>query len=581
MDRHPTNNKIGESFEKQTPDDQVPEFIWDNIANELAKGSLPVESAEKIKTSFETGFDDEDLPDSLWEGVASQLEQKSSLNKIKSSFEGSYTKDVPKHIWENVEDQLEIDAVWQRIHKVLNRRTRKGYWREKSAQLGIAILVVLWLRGCGIGEELINPIAYQSEPSTTVEYVKTTPANSEGSSTYSNSIEEAEQDKETPIAGSKVNLSSKQTPWNQQESTTKQTLRANKAPQIVTKRKPTSTIGETITGLKPIAVNEEEGQGANQVVNTTLAIDKRKSDDALLQQPSWQSNNNTPVSTGFIPVTLPNTNNTTQHLQGANVITTTPSIHSLMPSSKELIFQKVPNHEINPIVVKPMIADSGIYELSSFQIQSLTPSKRHTLRFETGMNTKIGTSLLLGSATNRAMETTSMLKTKVRTALSVGVVLACHLTANDAVIIGAYPFSSNQQYFGGYTSEGRYYHKEIKLTYFDFTIGYQRTLFHYNDFGMIPSSMYARVGYGFGYLSKGEEVLNGVAAELGSSYNKINHSLGLAIGNTHRINRFVIDYGLSANIGVSSILNQNSLGTTTEYTNLMNMGGYLGLRYVL
>ena len=198
------------------------------------------------------------------------------------------------------------------------------------------------------------------------------------------------------------------------------------------------------------------------------------------------------------------------------------------------------------------------------------------------MNGKVGTSLLLGNATNRAMETTSMVKTKTRASGGIGLMLDCYLTANDAIVFAAYPLSNSQQYFGGYTNEGRYYHKEVKLAYFDFTLGYQRTLFHYNDFGTVPSSMYARLDYGLGYLSKSEEIINGLAAELGDSYNKINHNIGLTIGNTHRINRFVIDYGIYGNIGLSSVQNIGPSGTASvEYSNLATMGGYLGLRYVL
>ena len=226
--------------------------------------------------------------------------------------------------------------------------------------------------------------------------------------------------------------------------------------------------------------------------------------------------------------------------------------------------------------------DPGVDAIYTFEIDNVANKKKHNIRFELGMNGKVGTSLLLGNATNKAMETTSMVKTKMRAAGSVGIMMDCYLTANDALVFGAYPLSNSQQYFGGYTNEGRYYHKEVKLAYFDFTLGYQRTLFHYNDFGTVPSSMYVRLDYGLGYLSKSEEIVNGLAAELGDSYNKINHNIGLTIGNTHRINRFVIDYGIYGNIGLSSVQNGLSSGISSiEYNNLATMGGYLGLRYVL
>lgn len=617
-----TKNKIGESFEQHLPNELVPDFIWDNISNTLDTNKIPTESTEKIKASFEDGFEEDALPPLLWNGIQSSLDQTKILdastepdNKIKTSFEAGHQDLLPDDLWGNVENQLEIEGVWQRVRKGLNKRTKRRYWQEKGIQFSLVVMAILSLRGCDLGEwQSTSPIAIQSstsakvdlqpQPTKSISATNSNPptantVNSKAISTNNSSKNNLLEQTYTfnnnnnntfsaflktpyltnlmatnPILATNTKTTTKptfaETKLEQQHlnnkentSSTKNNASLDNAPIAYNKANKTSNYQTNIAGQNKASITSYETNNTALKVLPTKAI------------ASDFNNNNSSKN---------NSNNNNSNLvQNTLVATTTSSNNNLdktktsLKPSQELLSQTA----ISTLAGQEFI-DSTIDQLYAFQIHTVTNNKKHNIRFELGMNGKVGTSLLLGNATTKAMESTSMVKTKTRAAGGIGILFDCYLTANDALVFGAYPLSSSQQYFGGYTNEGRYYHKEVKLAYFDFTLGYQRTLFHYKDFGTVPSSIYVRLDYGLGYLSKSEEIINGLAAELGDSYKKINHNIGLTIGNTHRINRFVIDYGIYGNIGLSSVSNLSYSGSNSvEYSNLATMGGYIGLRYVL
>jgi len=184
MDKLNKSNKLRESFENQNPEEQLPEFIWDNVKKELESSPLASTAKEtnKIQTSFEGGFEKEVLPVFLWEDIVGELDATSTLdtdeiatNKIKSSFESNVQDKLPTHLWDSVEDKLEIETVWKKVHKALNQRTRKRYWQEKGMQLSLVVLAMLWLRGCDFGDTFTTqPVAYSNE---TIELAEANPEN--------------------------------------------------------------------------------------------------------------------------------------------------------------------------------------------------------------------------------------------------------------------------------------------------------------------------------------------------------------------------------------------------------------------
>ncbi len=636
-----TNNIIRESFENQLPDEQLPNFIWDNIVNELnaAPTNTVAESTEKVKSSFEQGFEAATLPEFVWEDVLGELDATPTLdadltmtNKIKTSFEANFQDKLPERLWDTVENKLEIETVWERVHKALNIRTKKRYWQEKGIQLSLVCLALLWLRGCDFGTTFTNnsPVylpsqaveSAEAKPNNSLANTNTKPQNlsptaslktKEGDSkpnhapfsspNAANGIankEEKAKNFPTSITNNEVptepspfvlgqeSKAKDKKPSDVEQPTVFEVANAktnNKLPVIAAKDNHPNHPNHSEPSEPPIIIKKEPKINNSSEPNTlakTAAIiktnktepspTKSKEPNNLVVINNNVNNNNVNNNATTTPKNAPN--NTV--LTTANPKTTNNKVEIETPFVKK----EWPQNTV-PTLVGGTIADSAIYTLRDFHIENVDPKKKSSIHFEIGLIGKMGTSLLLGQATDKAMETTSMLKTKIRPSGGLGVQFNCFLTRNDAIVLAAYPFSMSQQYFGGYTKEGHFYHKEIKLAYFDFTLGYQRTLLRYNEFGPMPSTVYARVAYGLGYLNKGEEIVNGEILESSSSYKTLNHSVGLAIGNTHQIKRFMIDYGVNASVGVTSVLNNNSTTPVMEESHLMKMGGYVGLRYML
>lgn len=611
-----TKNKVGESFEQHLPDEEVPAFIWDNISNELDKASAAVngeEKTEKVKVSFEQGVEKVVLPELLWDNIADALDKNAiSSNKIKTSFEKQYDEKAPEVVWDDVENQLEIETVWERVHKVLDKRTRARYWREKAIQFSLAALAILWLRGCGIGEYIptlpSSDFAEQTIERTTKESILITNNQGEKAPTPSaynpeehrvgkGAVSTEEKEVTNKAVESTIELISPN--YNPSEQNTPKKDKENSDPKeddllyaVMMASPKTASTPSTVENPKPQEVAQAETNDAiyNNEGRSNVPLVETAPSEPLMVSKNTPENQpilsvpaivNRGEASAIEPtVSIPSVPNNIPELSNAGELQTTEN--SIATNSvaetveTELTEKPVYSEEImNTLEGGPITTP----EIEDFVIERVDAKKKLPVRFEVGVIGKVGTSLLVGNTTSKAFETTSMIKTEIRPSGAVGVQFNCALTRNDAIVVAAYPYASSRQYFAGYTREGRFYHREIELAHFNFSLGYQRVLFHYNDFGTVPSAVYARLEYGLGYLNKGEEVFNGERVAAEESYHKMNHSAGLAIGTTHRIKRFVLDYGLYVNMGMTSVINSNV--STMEQANLMNGGGYIGVRYML
>jgi hypothetical protein len=565
-------NKLRESFENYSNSEEVPEFLWDNLKEELDEIS-----ADRNEVN----------------------------NKIKSSFESITPDKDAGDLWPDVENRLEIETVWKKVRKKLNRRTRLRYWQEKSMQLGIAALAIFWVRGCGVPEPF-NTSHYAHTISQNEESV----VNEDDKVIVTDNVDESNDNEQYLLTGTEKktpdtdNLSGKSEEEINNKKSSKDIVENNKS---TANNKQNSTIvssetaehfssaGESDkskvvlneTSIKQKYEKEEPFNSLNSDVVISKSTDRTNSQEVrngnhsenhifnTLSPYSWNSYQNNDVEIAQSPLKFI----TLSANPGAFKIAKSDDIYLSETTETKKFFKSTAlatlrwssdGHE-----------DSSIYEIQNFHVENVLSPKTTKIRFELGISGKLGTSLLLGDATYKAMETTSMLKTKVRPSGGIGIMFNCFVSRNDAFVLGLYPYISTQQYFGGYSREGRFYQKEIKLDYFDFTIGYQRTLFHYNEFRGAPSSVYARLDYGFGYLSKGEEIINSNVTAVVDMYRKINHRMGLSIGNRHQINRIVLDYGISCSVGVCSVMNGYSVVPSSGQSNLMRVGGYLGLNVMI
>ena len=565
-------NKLRESFENYSNSEQVPEFLWDNLKeelNEISAGRNEVNN--KIKSSFELVTPVQDFGD----------------------------------LWPDVENRLEVETVWKKVRKKLKRRTRLRYWQEKSMQLGIAALAVFWVRGCGVPESFTTSpyvhtislneayVVDKDDKVIVTEYVSELKENKGHFLTKTK--EKTPFDDKLSVNTDDVVNNEKSGQNLTENNTSTGSNKQNSITVFTEKTEPFSSAGESDksnivqkeTGIKQNYEKEEPFNSLNPDVVISKSAERANSqkvrngndsknyDFETLSPYSWlvYENNNVEIAPSplrFIAL-----------YDNKKVFEIAKSEDNFLPESIETkkFFKSTSLTTLQCLSVGH--EDSSIFEIQNFHVENVVSPKIRKIRFELGINGKLGTSLLLGDATYKAMETTSMLKTKIRASGGIGIMFNCFVSRNDAFVLGLYPYISTQQYFGGYSREGRFYHKEIKLNYFDFTIGYQRVLFHYNEYKGAPSSVYARVDYGFGYLSKGEEIIDSNITAADDMYRKINHRMGLSIGNRHQINRIVLDYGISCSVGVSSVMNGYSVVPASGQSNLMRVGGYLGLNVMI
>lgn len=232
------------------------------------------------------------------------------------------------------------------------------------------------------------------------------------------------------------------------------------------------------------------------------------------------------------------------------------------------------------ILVQKYILDEEIPQMEeeSFPlVRQMQKGKK--IRFEIGLVGRGGTSILLGKNTYNAWESDAA-TTKLSPTAAFGVLANYHFSLNDAVVLGVYPYSTVEQCFGTYDNVGNYEETKVNLSLFDLTLGYQRTLIRYNSLSTVPSKIYARLDLGLGILMSAKTSVNEELIGSDALYNQFNFSAGLALGNTHEIKQFVLDYGIIGNIGVNSIIKVTN-PTILEPANLLNVGAYLGVRYLI
>lgn len=232
------------------------------------------------------------------------------------------------------------------------------------------------------------------------------------------------------------------------------------------------------------------------------------------------------------------------------------------------------------VLVQKHILDEEIPQMEeeSFPlVRQMQKGKK--IRFEIGLVGRGGTSILLGQNTYDAWQGDDA-TTKLCPTAAFGLLSNYHFTLNDAVALGVYPYSTLEQRFGRYDDDGNYEETKLKMSLFDFTLGYQRTLVRYNSLSEMPSKIYARLDLGLGILMSAQTSINEELINTGDLYNQFNFSAGLALGNSHEIKQFVIDYGLIGNVGINNIVTAAN-PTILEPAKLLNVGAYLGVRYLI
>ena len=584
-------NKIKHSFEQQHDDafleQHLPAGLWDQLSDHLDQAP-PIETeGHTVKESFETQYDeaalDEALPNTLWSQIAHELDRPEG-HTVKDSFEQQAAPEVPNAVWNAVEEHLEIETVWKKIRTVLDRRTQARYWREKALQISLVCLALLWVRSC---EWHWNPVQ-TPDPARPAATTTTAPLAANSSTTAPLNNASTPKSPAPVIAPNQGTAGQKNLPATAVETVAAQASnpladangQAEARPSRTT-TSPTQTQGTVVsepTNPRPAAPTLPSQNSTRPTGNPEAATNNTAS-AAVPEAISPQ-----------IPIvaeapTTPETNAASKETDapkqvGAQTTTPVETTQSVAQSATPEM-ESAPNPAVGPLLVAAALPDQLTTTVEPSLVTSTTTlankatPKHH---WEVGLQAKVSTSLFWGNFTAKALEASSMTTTEIQTTAGLGIVAAWHWSHRDAFLLTAHPSINSRQYFGGYTTEGRYYHQQLTLTHAEGTMSYQRTLWQKHLWRAQSSRLYARAQYNFSHLTRGEERLNDELVETTQQYQRWQHSMGLALGISQQIHHWVIDIGAYGNYGLSTM---SPTGTTWEDSRLINWGGYLGLRYRL
>ncbi|BDS13967.1 hypothetical protein [Aureispira anguillae] len=570
---------IKAGFEQTYKENTAPNFIWNDLAEEMdnpspklkAKGE--VEDYSFVKTGFEKKYSAVVVPLFSWEDLAERMDHEAALadtadrySIIKESFSKEFVHHKPAvNTWSALNQQLTLDTYWGRIAQ---------YWASsdlgKKAILFTAIGILIGGgRSCLFNESSIDvptaqTIALTTNGSGAIEEKESIPTFKK--STVGSSIEQPENKKlETLLQKEKQSISSSKnniTTVPKKEGSVsgtqnKELINGEKKPSSVQKGQEEQDKAINVSPLDdPTSAKKDKS-----VIFSTAEKDGLLSDELAKNTTSTNKDNTHTILSDNLDLF---TNSIALNWLGTNVMKV-----DLLGSGVGILTQKYLND--------PAIA---AMEEDNFSLVRQA-QKGKKLRFEFGLISRTGTSLFLGENTSKAFSDKELASTEMCVTGAAGVMLNYHFGLNDAVVLGVYPYSFAKQCFMDYTNDGAYEDKSIELSFFDFSIGYQRTLVRYNSLRKLPSKLYTRIDLGLGYLMNSHTTINNEAIPDNGLYKKINFSVGLALGSSHEINQFIIDYGVTGNVGMNDLIEASNTTPILKPATLLNVGAYISVRYIL
>jgi len=575
---------IKTGFEQNYKKIPAPNFMWADLAEKMGD-SEPTESVEDyafVKQSFEKKYSAVVVPLFSWADLAQRIDEEAILadtpdkfSIIKESFQYQYaTHKLAANTWAALDQKLNAGSHWKKVLFLLFVPT---LWKQAGLFTAIGLLIVgghfCWTdnslsRNPNLHERAATAIIASNqgaENTATFEAVQTPSLKNRTARSY---MIEGEEGQNTATKADQMNAALL---LLKQEERGRVSTKRRAAENKSISKKASNALGslpdkkEVIkdynnnnnnNNLPPFLI--DENKAANSSNNTVLALEKIDEENkvatakqALLDEEEQLRSNLKLFANG---------------------------------SNPSWIEQDIMDVELSKdglsILVQKYIVDEEISEMEEEYFTLVRQmQKGKKIRFEIGLIGRGCSSILLGQNTYNAWnDNGGRMKMCPRGAL--GLLSNYYFSLKDAVVVGIYPYVKMEQGFGVYNNDGNYENKKLSLALFELSLGYQRTLIRYNNLGQIPSKIYARLDLGLGILTNAKTAVNDVLVNTANLYNTFNVSAGLALGNTHEFKQFVLDYGITGNVGLNQIVtsaNPNIL----ESARLLNFGAFLGLRYLI
>jgi hypothetical protein len=566
---------IKTGFEQNYKKAPAPNFTWAELAEEMdnPKPKEVVEDYTFVKRGFEKQYSAVVVPLFSWADLEQRMNYEAiladtpeSYSIIKESFQEKYATHQPAaNTWAALDEQLQAESHWK---KALVFLMAPSFLKKAALFTAIGIFILgskFYLLDDPTSFKIPSIIAGNeaAEAKAFSNKIKESGLQKAGSRSYAIEEEQAEHEN---LGTDQDQMNTALMPPENKYPRTKLRQGAN----TTSENKPTTEDISTLFG----AANDENKPLDNEFIN-----ESGNNNNSL--SPSLIDENKTKPSTDDL-FDLEEVNKAAKDKQ-ADLLRSNLKLLANR-SNATWIGQDIMDVELLDdglsILVQKMVVDAAIpkMEEESFPLVRQM-QKGRKIRFEVGLAGKGGTSILLGQNTYDAWNS-DQARMKMCPTGAFGLLANYHFSLKDAVVLGVYPYSTMEQCFGTYNNAGNYEETKFSLSLFDLTLGYQRTLIHYNSLRNVPSKVYARLDLGLGILTNAKTTINEAVINTADLYNKFNFSAGLSLGNAHEIKQFVIDYGITGNIGVNKLITETN-PAILESANLLNIGAYLGVRYII
>lgn len=620
---------IKQGFEASVEGLTPPKFLWDTISQEL-QADLQTDEPEtfsSIKQGFENSFQTQSAPLFAWEVLEHDAPTTSDQNYsiIKQSFEHQYGSIiVPLFSWEDLTQRMEQEAlesdtpdqysrvkegyaafynthypasvVWQNILRQLHPRT--AWWQANLQRVG-GVLMVLGLVGAtlwgwnlqqnnwgapvltGVETSASSKLGMNVRAATTKE--KSLPLAITHDTWWALQPVEATASKESSNTGAALaDLLPSNGTYERRLTNNRQGTEEQEAPKSVLKTLSNPSTSTPSSTNRTIASRSEDRTEVGlpeyaQVSTNHRAIHLLEQEDQSTETSKAEAMTPPLTTMGVVLHTLP----VEQELL-AQPVNKQPSF---TPSSTETewiegISEQLEETTANqwlPTQWQNQLEDSSIdfVERNSFSTtrQAL---KGKRLRIEFGVVGRLGTSMLVCPQGHCQIKSSR----EFGPSTALGFTGQVYLGKNDAFTLSGYPFVGTWHGLKEDDCPDHPHHTSVEFTFMEVALGYQRVLWRYSLIGEMPSRVYARIELGAAWLTRSNTQVDCGPQHQSVWYADLQYSTGLSFGTTHTLGNIIVDYGITGNLGLNSIVSPQH-PSLPQPTRLFQAGGFLSLRYML
>lgn len=536
------------SFE-ETHQAQAPAFAWKNIAASIEEeGGFEEESSpeenfgEIIKSSFLTR--ESSKAPNIWSKIEGEIEGQSAEDTIRDGFEESYKGQAPDYIWNAVRHQINIDSVWERLTVFLDRMRYRQLWKQRLRRWASYATVIALMHAClpitynGVGELEPTEPKMQMEPSG-------------------------------PLAEEKLNQNTSKD--KKDHSSTLQT-NSGQLPTL-TKKLPSEQLA-SVEDFSNLGKSDKKATTVFEQPDFAKNFENKKKWSIALVIPSPKKENITDLQAGEDDLVMEDTSN------------------GLLEEDRSILSEKEPTVTVSK---EELLAINWLkpaaYSLLEHQTVDLFPEVEEypyspkeskvnkSAKMELGFITALGNSFLLNEETFQSWDENSLLNHNLSGFTHIGFLLVQPLSKKSALAVELSGYHQIRQGFGFFSTDGYYKSKVKELNYARFGALYQHEVCNYELLGL-KTELLGRAGFYLAYLTEELAIMDAVSNST-NTFNKYDLGTKFMLGQAHRWDNFVFEYGGQLDMGLLNVFNGESFGTNIQvnHTRILNIAAYLSLRY--